>query len=164
MSSLEPAFNNTSLSKPAPHELPGAANIQEIKALLERGADINGKDSGGFTALVRAAMAGSAEIVQLLLDRGAALEEETPFGNTALILAAQCGHYEAARLLIEKGASLEVKNKAGYTAQEQAERYRHPEVVQLIKRVVESRKHQNIYQLLKARAPKFTIKAGPGRS
>jgi len=43
----------------------------EVKNLLDQGADVNSKDSGGFSPLTNAALSGQGSIVKLLIDKGA---------------------------------------------------------------------------------------------
>ena len=42
-----------------------------MATLLAQGADVSAKDHEGFTALMRAALAGHREVVQVLLAQGA---------------------------------------------------------------------------------------------
>jgi ankyrin repeat protein len=58
-----------------------------LQGLLDRGADVNAKDSGGNTALIWAAWYGCVDIVRLLLDNGADVNVKNNFGDTALALA-----------------------------------------------------------------------------
>ena len=59
--------------------------------LLDRGADVNMKDSKGYTALMWASYFGSPEMVNILLDRGADVNVTDKFGDTALIIASKWG-------------------------------------------------------------------------
>ena len=47
-----------------------------VQRLLEKGADIDGKDRSGQTALSRAAMKGHEAVVKLLLEKGADVESK----------------------------------------------------------------------------------------
>lgn len=80
-------------------------NIAEVTALLETGADINGADYDGFTALMFAVVFGKAEMVHLLLERGADVHACTEDGETALSLAIFYDrHPEIVTLLRQAGA------------------------------------------------------------
>lgn len=70
-----------------------------VRALLERGADVNARDKDGDTALMFAAYKGHTEIVSLLLERGANVYARARNGWTAK-RAAQSGlHTEVVILL-----------------------------------------------------------------
>src|SRR3712207_2495053 len=56
-----------------------------VRALLERGADVNARFRYGQTALFKAAERGHVEVVKLLLERGADPNvKDTFYGETAL--------------------------------------------------------------------------------
>jgi ankyrin repeat protein len=57
-----------------------------VRLLLDAGADVNGADDAGDTALHAAAAAGATSLIQLLADHGAALEVENQAGQTPLAL------------------------------------------------------------------------------
>lgn len=76
-----------------------------VKALLDKGVDVNSKFRYDATALSYASDKGHTEVVRLLLERGAAPNvKDTFYGATPLIWAAQKGHAEIVRLLLDKGA------------------------------------------------------------
>lgn len=93
-------------------------DIDGVKDLIERGADVNAKSlyaKGGVvntTALMRAAYEGHIEIVRLLIDRGADVNVKDSDGQSALMWAAFRVHTSIAKLLIEKGA--DVKKGEGW--------------------------------------------------
>ena len=58
-----------------------------VKTILAQGADVNGKDEEGATALMVAANAGHLAVVSALLDRGADVDAMSKEGGTALIAA-----------------------------------------------------------------------------
>lgn len=100
-----------------------AKDIQKVKELLSRGADVNamGKNIFGvdnITPLSLAASDGDTEIVRLLLEKGANVNFRHPLGGgTPLTDAAMPGHTEIVRLLLEKGADINAKDEyMGYTA------------------------------------------------
>lgn len=112
-----------------------------VKALLDRGADVNSRsgvrnltivdsgapriknakdgaatiDVGGSTALLFAAQSGDVESARLLLAARANVNDTTADGNSALALAAFTDNGSVARLLIESGADLNAAG-AGFTA------------------------------------------------
>ncbi|HEV3468973.1 MAG TPA: ankyrin repeat domain-containing protein [Pyrinomonadaceae bacterium] len=77
----------------------------EVKALLDRGADVNAKFRYGATALFKAAERGHVEVVKLLLERGAdATVKDTFYGATAMTWALDGKHVEVVRALLAKDA------------------------------------------------------------
>jgi ankyrin repeat protein len=75
----------------------------EVKALLDKGADVNAKFRYGATALFKAAERGHTEVVKLLLERGAdASVKDTFYGATAMTWALDGKHIEVVRALLVK--------------------------------------------------------------
>jgi ankyrin repeat protein len=82
-----------------------AGDTAAVKALLDRGADVNAKFRYGTTALFKAAEKGHTEVVRLLLERGAdANIKDTFYGATAMTWALSNKHPGAVRALLDKGA------------------------------------------------------------
>ena len=75
--------------------------FEEVKRLLDEGADVNAEDDFGVTSLMQASQKGSVTLVQILLDRGADVTAKDRKGNTAMILASKRGHYKVVNLLEE---------------------------------------------------------------
>ena len=67
---------------------------ESIRCLIQRGADIDGRDSKGRTALMMAAWNGHPEAVQALLECGADYTLVSDKGNTALMSASLPGRME----------------------------------------------------------------------
>jgi ankyrin repeat protein len=75
-----------------------------VQRLLEKGADITGKDRSGETALSRAAMKGHETVVELLLEKGADVDSGNGFYyHTPLARAAWYGHEAVVKLLLKNG-------------------------------------------------------------
>src|SRR5258706_6151349 len=74
-----------------------------VALLLAKGADVNAKDSRGYTALSLAAEAGDAESMRLLIAKGADVHSLNQQGESMLIHASKSRRPEAVRLLIQKG-------------------------------------------------------------
>jgi outer membrane protein assembly factor BamB len=97
---------------------PGAADPKEelfaaarkgdaaaVKALLEKGVDVNSKNTYGATALSYAADKGHLEIVKLLLAHKATVNVKDTFYNaTPMTWAAYRGHVDAVKALLEAGS------------------------------------------------------------
>src|SRR2546430_15762922 len=60
-----------------------------VRALLEKGADVNAKNKYDDTALIHAAYAGDTDTVVVLLEKGAEVNARDDMGKTALIEAAR---------------------------------------------------------------------------
>ena len=78
-----------------------------VKLLVARGADVNGADQYGRTALIVAARYGRLETVRHLLENGADPNAESLMKKwkTPLIAANLRGHDTVADLLVHAGAS-----------------------------------------------------------
>jgi hypothetical protein len=82
-----------------------AGPLDEVRELLEAGADTNMRDAQGNTALHKAAIAGSVAKAQLLVEHGANLELHNRFGRTALHEAANVGWPEVCGILVRLGST-----------------------------------------------------------
>src|SRR5262249_17959781 len=81
--------------------------LPRVKALLEKGANVNEKDSDGRTPLLLASANGHYPVVKLLLDKGANVNAR--FSNPplpALAIAIKQGHRDIAELLLDRGADI----------------------------------------------------------
>jgi hypothetical protein len=83
------------------------SDVERVKALLAKGANVNAKSPYGVTPLGFACSRGSVEVVKVLLDNGAEVNvtdtfyRTTPFG---MVTMGKKPNAEIMRLLIEKGA------------------------------------------------------------
>lgn len=85
-----------------------------LELLIDKGVDVNEKDSYGRTALMAAASAGQTEAVRTLLDRGAKIDAMDSAGNAALHHAVWLrGHVDTARALLERGADVNARPHPG---------------------------------------------------
>lgn len=84
-----------------------------VRLLLERGANIESKDTEGRTAISVAAENGQLAVVNLLLQQGANCELEANSGHTPVSFAICRGHEDVVRLLL--GTDIEVKSTSGRT-------------------------------------------------
>src|SRR5262249_42707904 len=79
-------------------------DLERVNALLEQGANVNGRDMYGDTALNQAAQYGHIEVVRRLIEAGADMENLGGAFKTPLMNAAFEGHITVVRFLLEQGA------------------------------------------------------------
>lgn len=85
--------------------------IEVVKFLLEKGADVN-LNRGGATALHMAAIyGGKTEVITLLLEAGADINARTGNGDTPLNMAVIGKQKEIAELLLDKGGEINWENQ-----------------------------------------------------
>ncbi|MEO6213362.1 MAG: ankyrin repeat domain-containing protein [Vicinamibacterales bacterium] len=76
-----------------------------VRTLLKQGADVNGAQGDGMTALHWAARKGDADTAQMLIIAGANIRAKTRLGGyTPLLLASQSGHAPVIEALVKAGA------------------------------------------------------------
>jgi len=89
--------------------------VDQLKFVLDCGADISGKDKEGATPLHWAAEEGKVDVCELLLKGGAEIDEKDARGNTPLHNAALHGHMNLCEFLLNSGANIDEKSTDGYT-------------------------------------------------
>eukprot|EP00064_Thunnus_orientalis_P015623 superscaffoldBa00002932_g15678 len=95
----------------------------KMSECVRRGVSLLVRDSGGCSALHKAAHNGHAEMVSYILQQGSKVLldlADREKGDTALHKAASEKQHDVCRLLVEAGASLEKTNFQGKTPAEQA--------------------------------------------
>ncbi|KAL4882851.1 ankyrin repeat-containing domain protein [Aspergillus karnatakaensis] len=86
-----------------------------VSFLLDRGADLNSKNSLGQNVLWLATRAGNAAVVALLLDRGADPDNTNQKTPGLLHVAIECRHDAVIETLLDGGASLHTVDDLGRT-------------------------------------------------
>lgn len=120
------------------------ANVELLKVLLARGADVHAVSAdraglvkngavqfGSITALHQAVSSGSVDAVRLLLDAGATVDVQDVRGMTPLVWSVSTDRPDPAivRLLIARGASPAVRTRDQETAVDWARKFNHPAVL-----------------------------------
>ncbi|XP_042259303.1 diacylglycerol kinase iota isoform X1 [Thunnus maccoyii] len=98
-------------------------DLSMMSECVRRGVSLLVRDSGGCSALHKAAHNGHAEMVSYILQQGSKVLldlADREKGDTALHKAASEKQHDVCRLLVEAGASLEKTNFQGKTPAEQA--------------------------------------------
>lgn len=92
-------------------------NIELVKELLERGADVNVQEKKwGWTPLLTAVRSGREDTVDLLLGYGADPCLRKRNGATPFIVAGIVGNVKLLELFLSKGADINESDKHGFTA------------------------------------------------
>ena len=86
-----------------------------VDMLLEKGANIEAKDTNGVTPLYWASHEGHTGTAEALLAKGADIEAKGNDGWTPLCRASHGGHTGTAEALLAKGADIEAKDNDGFT-------------------------------------------------
>ena len=124
------------------HDAARNGDLAGVQAELDKGADVNAKDTfffmdsgDGFiipyyerTPLHEAAMEGHREIVELLIAKGADVNVKSADGTTPLHFAVR--HKGITELLIEKGADVNAKGWKGLTPLHEAASSGHKEIAE----------------------------------
>ena len=106
-----------------------AADLTQVKTLVEAGADVNSTDEHGFRVLVNAMANYNVQIVDYLINQGAQTGLEKPktdgdnkrlFGeglgqNELLLAAAEAGDLKSVKRLLASGANINAQDEAGFT-------------------------------------------------
>ncbi len=116
------------------HDAAKGGDLAGVQAELDKGAEVNGKDDGGWTTLHWAAWHDRKEIVELLIAKGADVNAKTDnqYGDTPLHKAAWGGQKEMAELLISKGADVNAKSNGGATPLHMAVNQGEKEIAELL--------------------------------
>jgi ankyrin repeat protein len=91
-------------------------NIEAMRVLIQKNADVNVRNAAGGNALMAAAQTGNPQAVRLLLEKGADPNVKTKKNETALADAATAGNEEVVKLLLDRGADVNVQDIRGYSA------------------------------------------------
>ncbi|MEP4379515.1 MAG: ankyrin repeat domain-containing protein [Alphaproteobacteria bacterium] len=104
--------------QPLNHDLlrvSATGTVDQIRDLLERGADPNSEDKVGVTPLINVAARGSNKSLRLLIEAGARVEEDGRNGCTPLTWAAKNGWEKTIELLLDRGADINHRDNGQMT-------------------------------------------------
>ncbi len=94
-----------------------AGGAERVRARVDAGADVNGKDpDSGRTLLHDAVSAQAPDLVEALAAKGADVNAADGAGFTPLILAVRANNIQIVNLLLEKGAGIDIADGNGKTA------------------------------------------------
>ena len=100
--------------------------------LLQRGAQVDlQSEDRGYSPLMDAAQAGSADLVRLFLERGALPDKSGKDGQTALVVSVGRNDVEVARLLVSGGADPDLSDKLGLSARKYAALFKNSAMLSL---------------------------------
>ncbi|XP_028418537.1 uncharacterized protein LOC114543951 [Dendronephthya gigantea] len=90
--------------------------LEIVKYLVEKGADVNGWGTDGWTVLHSSVTKGKLEIIKYLVKKGADVNGKNTNGQTVLHSAVTEGTLEIVKYLVKKGADVNCKNTDGWIA------------------------------------------------
>lgn len=91
-------------------DLSKKGDVAALKEALDEGADVNEKDSSGWTSLMWVSKNGKLEIVKFLLENQADVNLIEDKGNTAFAIATENNNFEIAKIL--ESAALKQESEA----------------------------------------------------
>ena len=92
-------------------------DLNRVKLLVEKGADVNEKDDYRSSVLHYAVESGNLEVVQYLVEKGVDVNAKDEKNRTVLHDAALSGNLELMQWLIEQGLDVHAKSASGITPQ-----------------------------------------------
>jgi ankyrin repeat protein len=95
-------------------------DVRAARQLIDRGADVNAKDSTVQSAYLIATSEGYLELLRLTLANGAEVNDKDSWNGTGLIRAAERGHHLVVGELLQAGIEKDHVNRIGYQALHEA--------------------------------------------
>jgi hypothetical protein len=106
--------------------------LDDIRELMDAGANVNAAVPGDGSPLIVAAREGHTDIVRLLLERGADVNLSVPGDGAPLSMAAREGHLDIVQLLLDRGADVDQMTPGDENALIQASSEGHLAMVKLL--------------------------------
>ena len=112
----------------------GGGDIDEVKELIDQGAEIDVVYEGGpiFTSLIWASGNGYTDVVEYLIEKGANINQKMREDVTPLMWACVKEQIDIMELLIKKGADINVKDEEGDTPLMHASNYGYMDIVEML--------------------------------
>ncbi|WP_223823090.1 ankyrin repeat domain-containing protein [Wolbachia pipientis] len=139
----------------------GAGRLSDVRELLEKGANIEARDSDGYTSLHRAAEGGHLEIIRFLIDKGANIGAKNKDGGKPLDVANTSRQSEVVNFLgpkqseydrllfaaVESGNISEVTNLLNIGASIEVKGVENAEfrLARYVKRIMEMSNYHNVH-------------------
>jgi len=114
------------------HDAAEAGKVNEVRRLLDSGADVDGASDAGLAPLHAAAIWGHRDVAELLLSKGADVNARDGNGMTPLHFAANGDHRNLSAVLVEKGAAVDAKARNGWTPLHVAALWGHASVARIL--------------------------------
>jgi ankyrin repeat protein len=130
-------------------------DVPKIRALLDLGANVKGRDASDRTPLIYALEMGDAElhgVVEALITLGPDVNAQSHRGRTPLMAAVIRGAAEVVDMLLKRGADPTLKDRTGRTALDRA----HPgsKVAVLLETALKDRRKGQVDQAKRERTTK----------
>jgi len=106
--------------------------LEEIRSLLDRGANIDAVGAFNYTPLHLASINGRYQCIELLLDRHANIDAVDDDNNTPLHRASGKGHQQCIELLLDRGANINAVDGTNSTPLHRASMNGHHQCVELL--------------------------------
>ncbi len=95
-------------------------SVEDVRSILDEGADINARTTNKSTPLMMAAEHGNIDVVKFILGRKPDIDAKNSVGNTALHISAANNHPQVMNEILAAGALWDIPNKRGVTAYDTA--------------------------------------------
>jgi len=114
------------------HQAVANGDIEQVKLLISKGADVNSRNRLNGTPLHIAVQYRRQALIELLIDKGTDVNAKDSNGQTALRFALDTGQKGVIELLIAKGADVNAMDNRGENALSMAKRRQQTEIVELL--------------------------------